>query len=176
MTEQQRLARWFDPASLRADAVAVSVNATPEERAAIADELDLLELRSLDAELEVSAGAAGVVEVVGRLDAELVQSCVVSLKPVVQTVSEVIERRFARERTDHPSKPVETPVAVEDPPEPYGEAGIDLGAVVLEQLILGIDPYPRAEGAEPPVALDADADSGNSPFAVLKSFGHRQGS
>jgi uncharacterized metal-binding protein YceD (DUF177 family) len=176
MTEQMLLPRWFDPASLRADPVTVSVNATPDERAAIADELDLLELRSLEAELAVSAGTAGVINVTGRLDAELVQSCVVSLKPVVQTVSEAIERRFARERKDHVAKAVDVPVAAEEPPDLYGEAGIDLGAVVLEQLILGIDPYPRAEDAEPPIALDGDADSGDSPFAVLKSFGHRQGS
>jgi uncharacterized metal-binding protein YceD (DUF177 family) len=156
--------------------VAVSVNATPEERAAIADELDLLELRSLKAELVVSAGPAGVISVTGRLEAELVQSCVVSLKPVVQFVSEGVERRFVRDQRERVATAIDVPVAVEDPPDLYGEEGIDLGAVVLEQLILGIDPYPRAEDAEPPVELDADTDSSDSPFSVLKSFGHRQGS
>jgi uncharacterized metal-binding protein YceD (DUF177 family) len=55
----------------------------------------------------------------------------------------------------------------EEPPEALSGEAIDLAAAVTEELILALDPYPRAPGAAlsetPPSAPDRC-----SPFAVLE--------
>ena len=49
--------------------------------------------------------------------------------------------------------------------EPLVDGKIDLGALAIEFLILGLDPYPRKPGAifQPP----ADAQPDEGPFAAL---------
>lgn len=63
-----------------------------------------------------------------------------------------------------------------DPPEPILDGKIDLGAVVAEQLSLGLDPYPRRAGAEVPqefapsaaeLEAEAAADGKRKPFLGL---------
>ena len=55
-----------------------------------------------------------------------------------------------------------------EPPEPLVGGTIDLGAVAVEFLMLGIDPYPRKEGAEF-AAPSADLE-GAHPFAALAAL------
>jgi hypothetical protein len=55
----------------------------------------------------------------------------------------------------------------EEPPEPVGPRGIDLGEAVAQQLALALDPYPRAPGAALPEDLRAETGA-ESPFAVLE--------
>ncbi len=145
----------------------------PAERAAIAAEFGLLELRHLSA--DIAARRSGDhVALVGRIRAELVQSCVVTLVTVVQAIDEPFEQRFTRGGAA--AAPLEVLVELApgdpDPPDVLTGDSLDLGEVVLEQLALLIDPYPRAPGAtfKPPAAKDGDDDA--SPFAVLKSLGH----
>ncbi len=54
----------------------------------------------------------------------------------------------------------------EDPPEPIVNGAIDLGALAVEFLMLGLDPYPRKPGAvfEPVIA---PVDPADHPFAAL---------
>ncbi len=55
----------------------------------------------------------------------------------------------------------------EDPPELIEGDEIDVGALVIEQLALEIDPFPRKPGA---VFDPGPEESPPSPFAVLKDF------
>ena len=59
-------------------------------------------------------------------------------------------------------------LAYEDAPEPLVDGRIDLGAIAIEFLMLGIDPYPRKPGVafEPP---KSDSD-GAHPFAALAAL------
>ena len=56
-----------------------------------------------------------------------------------------------------------------EPPEPLIGGEVDLGAIVTEFLMLGIDPYPRKEGAEfePPARHE---DASEHPFAALAAL------
>ena len=56
----------------------------------------------------------------------------------------------------------------DEPPEPLVGGTVDLGAVAAEFLILGIDPYPRKDGAEF-AAPRADL-AGEHPFAALAAL------
>jgi hypothetical protein len=103
----------------------------------------------------------------GRLGAELVQSCVVTLEPVPQQIDQVVVRDYVPEDTYRP--PVELDLEAQDDPDPFGNT-IDPGQLALESLALIIDPYPRAPGV-PPAEYQA-APPGAEPLtgADLKPF------
>ncbi len=61
----------------------------------------------------------------------------------------------------------------EEPPEPVGPHGIDLGEAVAQQLAIALDPYPRAPEAalpEEPRAGAGGARAAEGPFAALESL------
>ncbi len=161
---------------------AVSITVNPQirkietslaERAAIALTLDIVEIPALTAVLELYRGARGRIHVEGRIVADIVQSCVVSLEPVPQHIDEPISRLFfegAAESADEPKPGSEIRVDLteEDPPEHLTGSTLDLGGIVMEHLVLAMDPYPRAQGAELSGPEEGDAtDLPESPFAIL---------
>ena len=105
------------------------------------------------------------------LAADIVQSCVVTLEPVRAH----LERKFSRTlhlsqapRRSAEPEPAWSP-ADDEGPEEIESLRYDLGAPLLEEFVLAIDPYPRAPGvafAPPP----EEAARAESPFAVLKSL------
>ncbi|MFC7693413.1 hypothetical protein ACFQY5_31600 [Paeniroseomonas aquatica] len=72
----------------------LALEATPEECAALAGRLGILDLASLTASLQLLPEEGGSVRVEGRLVARLTQACVVSLDPVGQAVDEEIAFRL----------------------------------------------------------------------------------
>jgi uncharacterized metal-binding protein YceD (DUF177 family) len=149
----------------------VRVTADPQERAALAAEYDLLEVLSLQATATLSSADGGV-DVSGRITADIVQSCVVTLLPVEQHIDEPFSVRFVRPGSPElevimkPHAEVLVDPGAPDPPEVLDGPALDLGAVVEEAFVLAIDPYPRVPGAALPE--EATDDEGRpSPFAVL---------
>ncbi len=178
MSDAGPLSRVIDAMSIRPEGSDLTVTATEAERQAIAKLLGLLDLTGLSADLSLTRSAKGQIHVVGRLHADVVQACVVSLEPVPQTVDEMIDRRFVPESTAAQptvAKEIEITVDEDDEPEPYAGGRLDLGAMVLEQLALGLDPYPRAPGAELPADAEEPEDRRESAFAILKTIGHSDG-
>ncbi|MFD1701820.1 YceD family protein [Methylopila henanensis] len=160
------LSRPIKVETLPPEGLEVEVVATEEERAALAAENDIPSIERLVAHLRLRPVAADGVAVDGRLTAALTRVCVVTLEPFETTVDEPIDLRFAPEShlpQPHPGEEVE--IGASDPPDPYVNGKIDLGAVVAEFFVLGLDPYPRKPGAA--FALDAGAGDATSPFAAL---------
>ena len=145
--------------------------ATPEERARLARRLGLVSLDRLSARLAWRRQSTGVIRLEGELEAAVTQSCVVTLEPVAAEVTEGFVRHFVRAAPAAEPEVVVDPEA-DDPPEPLGDGLVDLGEIVVQQLALARDPYPRAAGStlpaalagEPAVAEPADAEG---PFRVL---------
>ena len=81
------LSRPLDIARITADGVSETILAGEAERQALATAYDLPAVRALSAELRVARGSGGLIEVNGRLMADIVQTCVVSLEPVEQTIT-----------------------------------------------------------------------------------------
>jgi uncharacterized metal-binding protein YceD (DUF177 family) len=145
------------------------VAATAEECQQLARRLGLVALNRLTAELMVAPrGARGSIRLSGRFEAEVVQSCVVTLEPLTRTVRQSIERTFTAEPASLPAQIVFDPDS-EELPDPLLDNRIDMGEVIAEELALAIDPYPRKPGAElswrDPSSEERPAES---PFAVLK--------
>jgi uncharacterized metal-binding protein YceD (DUF177 family) len=145
-----------------------TVAARAEEFSAIARYLELAGLKSLTAEVSLERWRGRGVRLTGTLIADVVQTCVVTLDPVDAHVEAAFERRFLppeklRAEVEDVTEVFVDPTA-EDPPEPLGHE-IDLGEIVVEELALNLDPYPRKPGVE--FRGDDHAEARENPFAVL---------
>jgi len=165
--------RIVTPGRLGGPKVTESFEASAEERLAVARRLGILGVDRLAAELTVKSLGAGQFRVEGPWEAEVRQACVVTLEPVADSVSGRLEAAF--EAADGLAERFGSEVLVDpeaaDPAEPLPEAGIDLGELVVQELAVALNPYPRAPGAEVPAAYrppEVDEDTG--PFAALRAL------
>jgi uncharacterized metal-binding protein YceD (DUF177 family) len=150
-----------------------SVEPTGVERAKIAAFLDILELKRMSCEIRLTRWRARGIKAVGTLEAVAEQACVVTLEPVEETISATFERCFLPHDMmddDEPRDDVFVDPEREDPPEPM-TAEIDLGEVVVEELALNLNPYPRKEGSALPEAGTDPVEPAQlqkeKPFAAL---------
>jgi hypothetical protein len=152
----------------------VTISADADARAAIAAVAGLRALPRLDASFDVTRQGADGLHVAGRISATVGQSCVVTLEPLTNEVEEDIDLVFAPPGPPVEHKPVDDDDSENstgrvrhnlDGPEPLIGGVVDLGALAIEFLILGLDPYPRKPGAvfEPPQQVKPDP----GPFAAL---------
>lgn len=145
------------------------------ERAALAERFGLLSLEGLSARFTLRRLRKDLIRVVGHLEAEVVQACVVTLDPVPARIAEDFELDFI-EGAGTPSDELELDIEAADAPEPLQGPEIDLGEVAAEQLGLALDPYPRKPGAAIPekwVAEEAPepvAVEKVNPFAALEKL------
>ena len=136
----------------------VVVEAGEEERARVALRLHIPAVGSLRCAFALRRDGEAVTAE-GALEADVVQTCVVSLEPVEQRVVERFTVRFVPAGRE----------ADDGDPESLDEIGyagstIDLGEAAVEQLALALDPYPRHVDA----VLDrAATDDDAGPFGVL---------
>jgi len=137
-------------------------------RDAIAKTAGLAALPRLEAGFDLTRQGADGLRVVGRIQATVVQNCVVTLEPIESQIDEVVDLLFLPD-----AGPVTEAVDLEaleahEPPEAIRDGVIDLGAVATEFLLLGLDPYPRKPGAvfvAPPAG-----DPASHPFAALAAL------
>jgi uncharacterized metal-binding protein YceD (DUF177 family) len=148
--------------------------AGPATRAAMAEVAGLREILSARAWLDVTPKGGGRVQVAGRVQARVGQTCVVSLEPIENDIDEAIDLIFAPpeqipELASLVDEAIESEVEIPDPPEPIENGVIDLGRVATDALFLAVDPYPRKPDAvfELPVVPE---DPEDHPFAALKAL------
>jgi uncharacterized metal-binding protein YceD (DUF177 family) len=157
----------------------VEIVATEAERAKLAAAYDLQAVSDFRATVELAAVPGGAVKLEGRVVADIVQTCVVSLVPVPAHIDEEFIRRFVRggdERTsERPGGEVLVDPESADPPEIIDGPKIDAGAAAEEAFVLALDPYPRAPDAKLPAGAGPDPDAErDSPFAVLSKLATRE--
>jgi hypothetical protein len=150
------------------------IEANPAARAAMAEVAGLREILSANASLDVTPESRGRVHVIGRVQARIGQTCVVTLDPIENEIDEPIDLVFAPPEqipvlSDLVDEAAESDTEIPDPPEPIINGAIDLGRLATDALFLAIDPYPRKPDAvfEP---LIAAADPMDHPFAALKAL------
>lgn len=165
--------RPFDTRRLGHDPVREEIATSEEERRAIAAFLEIVSVDALSASVTISRWSSAGVEVNGQLRAKVVQSCIVTLDPVVQSIDDPFHRTFLppHARKVEPRTVAEAEVIVqfdeEDPPDDLEGPVLDLGPLIVEQLALALDPYPRADGATLSDEFAAGEARKDSPFANL---------
>jgi hypothetical protein len=171
MTDAPPFSRKVRVDALPADGLIQTIEASPEERAALAALNRLPAIASLAATFAVRRSGRSGARVTGEVHAEITQVCVVSLESFAATVDEPVDVRFAPAEAAETARRVReddaemVEVGGEDPPDPMVDGRIDLGALAAEFFALGLDPYPRKPG----VAFDPPEPQGgqDSPFAPL---------
>jgi uncharacterized metal-binding protein YceD (DUF177 family) len=155
------------------------IAATDKERAALAKRFNLLGLDRLEASFTLKRVRKDLVRVKGRLSAELVQACVVTLDPVPARIDERFEVDFL-EGAPMAVADLELDAEGAEAPEPAPDGWVDLGELAAEQLGLAIDPYPRKADATLPAEwvsepAEEPAVENPKPFAALEKLKRGKG-
>ncbi|MAF62428.1 MULTISPECIES: DUF177 domain-containing protein [Pseudomonadota] len=152
----------------------VELSADEAERAALARRFDIVSIASLSATASIEERASGV-DVSGRIEAALVQSCAISGEDFPVRIASDYRLRFVPE--------AEYEAALADAGEEielssddldtiaYSGSSIDLGEAIAQTLALEIDPYaegPNADAARAEYGLSTPEASG--PFAALQAL------
>ena len=156
-----------------------TVEASADERNAIARLLDLVALDRLVVDYRLAPSSGYRLRMAGRLSASVVQTCVVSLEPVPSELDVPVEIEFwpegayaALEKTAE----VDPGAGLLDWPEPIEDGTIDLGKVVYETLAIALDPYPKKAGASfewEERAAEEGTSAKTGPFAALERLKRR---
>jgi uncharacterized metal-binding protein YceD (DUF177 family) len=144
----------------------ISLEASEEEREALARRFGLQEIGILAASVSLSGKPEGI-EATGRLSAEVVQSCVVTGVGVPASIDEEFNLRFLPQPKSDSEGEIE--LGEEELDTVFYEGGaIDVGEAVAETLGLALEPYPRAPGAEEAMRAAGVKDEEDAgPFAAL---------
>jgi uncharacterized metal-binding protein YceD (DUF177 family) len=167
------LRRFHDLVDLPERGIEMTIAASPEELKRLAEWAGVDEVSRLDGRVRVRPESRTRFLVETEFEADIVQSCVVTLEPVHTHIA----RNFTRELHlspglhTYPDKGglVSALAEEEDAPDEIESTRYDLAAPLREEFALAIDSYPRAPGVEfePPPDIEEQADS---PFAVLENL------
>lgn len=139
------------------------------ELAALAKWVDVPSVDTFTATVELTRKSLSDFHYAAKIEADIMQECVVTLEPVKSHVSRSFSRELhlSRVARHQPLTEALAPGAGDDEtPEEISSPHFDVAGPVLEEFSLAIDPYPRAQGA----AFESPADPAEQathPFAVL---------
>lgn len=155
--------------------MAIVLRPSREEREELARALELEAAPELEVEITASPWLEGL-EIAGRLRARLVRTCGVSLEPFDEVVDETFVRRLvplgSRNAGAGERREVLIDPGMADPPDEVEGPGVDLAALITEELALAMDAFPRKPGA----VFELPATDGDfSPFAALGPLRAQQG-
>ena len=159
---------FFDLGDLSQAGSRIEIVANGDDLARLARWASVDTVRAFGARVELCRLSRTRFSLEAELEADIVQSCVVTLDPVVTHIARQVTRELHfSPRPRAVGGELTLSAGDEDVPEEIASLDYDLAAPLLEELLLAIDPYPRKEGVtfEPPVQ---PAETPESPFAVLK--------
>lgn len=160
------------------DGVSVDHEASDAERQALAARLGQEDISALRFTVHVKPAPTGNgFRLRGRIVADVVQRCVVTLEPVTGHIDEPVELLLFDEDELRQGS-----VETEEDYETFSGGLIDLGEIAAVELALSLDPYPRAPGvtgdaagpgapsAESPAEYTADQDPENRTYRPFEGL------
>lgn len=142
----------IDLASIGKKGMQTKLVATEEVLEQLAKACGIVSVRAFSGEMTIKPWRRTGYSLTGSIRAEVVQTCVVTLDPVSGVVEEDFKLKFLpaeeiEEPVFEPGVEVEFAFEAPDPPEPLESGPLGLFGIMVEQLTLGLEPYPRADGA-----------------------------
>lgn len=121
--------------------------ASADECLALADDLGIPSVASLEASYRIAGLSGGGYRLSGDVKADVVQACIVTLEPVPALVADRFNVEFRADFATRDEKGDQSILEGADV-EPLILGQIDVGRIVFETLSGGLNPYPRKQGAE----------------------------
>jgi uncharacterized metal-binding protein YceD (DUF177 family) len=163
MTNPLEFSRIVDVEQVVKNNKPVSFTANPSECEALKIRLEILDVLSVSVTYQLSESQQPkTFDLKGHLKADVVQSCISTLKPVPEHIDDhfvVILRNEKRPAVDEFDMDAEI-----DDIDYIEEGQIDLGEIAAQYLVINLDPYPRSKDAP---HLKAEAPLKKNPFDVL---------
>ncbi len=159
----QPLSRIITISEISSRGLDVELKADAEILAALARRMEVSEIRDFKARINLSHEGDDGIHATGMVHAIIKQACGVTLELFEAPLNEEVDVHFVPAGTPVPPESLEDESY--DPPDEIQDGRIDVGALAVEYLALGIDPYPRKPDAvfevpeQDPTAL--------SPFSAL---------
>lgn len=175
---------WVDADRISTTPLTLHLTPTVAEQAAIAARLHAAALHDLRADVTlVQMAGSHLIHITGIISANVLQHCVVTLRPIETHIREEFEAWFADKAQAIPyararqeiqrktSNQQEVEVLDErDDPEPIINGKIDIGELVVQYLSLSLDPYPHAPDVDDNRPHSVTAGPETSPFAALAAL------
>jgi uncharacterized metal-binding protein YceD (DUF177 family) len=148
----------------------VGIQASAEERAALARRFELIAIDRLEVHFALRRIAAGVLAH-GHISAAVTQSCSVTGEPVPADIEEEFAIRFVPEANAGETQD-EVELSEEDLDTVfYAGNAIDLGEAAAETLALALDPFPRSPNAASVLAkAGVIGEDEAGPFGALATL------
>ena len=158
------LSAELDPDNIKPDATyKCKIVPSDDEVSMLLSRFDYIAVNDLVATLEIRKVARDCWDIRGRLTADVVQSCVVTGKPLPESVDFTLEERYVRLVDDIRSVEVDL-----DGVEPLKNGFIDLGEMVIQSLALAVTAWPRATDAAE--YTEPEPVKSDHPFAGLAAI------
>ena len=157
----------------------MDIVASHGELEALTERLKIDALNSFTSQVSLKLLPSGDVRLQAAFQANIEQTCVITLQPVVSDISSSFISTYSHISEEDMGHDEEEFTDLDDdiePPEPIVDGKIDLGEAITEQLALEIDPFPRVKGATfdgytAGAALpDEEVVHKKNPFAVLSKL------
>lgn len=175
MTGAPEFSRLINVDELTRDRTEIDLAADEREREALAARFSLPSIEALEARLLITRpNNAGPIRLDARLKADITQSCVVTLEPVVSQIACDFSCTFTADSDEAESPVLDIDPEEADPPEILTNGEFDAGELVAEYFGLEIDPFPRAQNADFEDLVKSgkvNQDTKANPFSVLKDLG-----
>jgi hypothetical protein len=177
MTEALPLAHSYNLARLGNAGDTVRFCADEGERGGIAKWAGVPSVEKLEVRIQIKKLELNHFALNFDLEAQLTQSCVVTLEPVPAQIRRTFSRAlvFVGPSRRDPA-PAESQAVLslnldeaEEGPEEITSLHTDLAGPALEELVLALDPYPRRPGVQF-APKSEDPPPSHNPFAVLKGL------
>lgn len=152
------------------------IEATEEECAALAARFGLRHLSNLKGTVNIRRiSGSDMIKIDGKISADVVQACVVSLQDVHGRVDSTFDTYFTQ-NAGTPRDEIEFTLEDDlEAAEIVVNGMIDMGEVVAQYLSLELDPYPRAPGVSLAAQMRETGAGGKSnPFQVLAGLKVRE--
>jgi hypothetical protein len=154
--------------------LSIERSATQAERDAIAQALEQPGCRSLNVRYKLTPRGGGHVHLSGSLQAQMEQTCVVTLEPLLNDVAATFRVDYWPETEMPEPSGGEVDFNEDTDLEPILAGRIEVGRVVFQALAGAIDLFPRKPGVTfEPQEAGGDA-GGESPFSALEKFKKKQ--
>ncbi len=169
---RQPLSHVVRARDLPPDGKQIHLEADGDERAALAEALGIPAVERLEADLTVTPAGEDGLRVRGHVEGDVVQTCIVTLDPVRQSVRETVDVTFLPEeaKTGETGRTILLDAMDEEELDYYAGGRLDLGPLVREHLALGLDPYPRKPDSDFQPHIEDDTSDRVSPFEGLRKL------